>query len=117
MIGTEIGLPYTTDESLAFCASQVGTPYGYYPTAGLTWFVGAFSQTMHNHIIEPNSIYVDCVGPANPVVGIFGARSNHPGGVQALFADGSVRFVNGTVNRQHWRALGSRSGGEVVNAE
>jgi prepilin-type N-terminal cleavage/methylation domain-containing protein/prepilin-type processing-associated H-X9-DG protein len=41
------------------------------------------------------------------------ARSNHSGGVNVLFGDGSVRFVAETVNLDTWRALGSMSGGEV----
>jgi prepilin-type N-terminal cleavage/methylation domain-containing protein/prepilin-type processing-associated H-X9-DG protein len=42
------------------------------------------------------------------------ARSFHEGGVNALFMDGSVRFVRDTVPLATWRALGTRSGGEVV---
>ena len=45
------------------------------------------------------------------------ASSNHPGGVNALFADGSVRFVKNTVDPATWRALGSINGGEVVSAD
>ena len=41
------------------------------------------------------------------------SRSYHPGGVNALFGDGSVRFIKGTVNVQTWRALGTIGGGEV----
>lgn len=37
------------------------------------------------------------------------ARSYHPGGVQAALADGSVRFVSNSVNRQTWRNLGNRN--------
>ncbi len=42
------------------------------------------------------------------------ARSRHPGGVQVGMADASVRFVAQTVNLQTWKALGTRSGGEVL---
>lgn len=43
------------------------------------------------------------------------ARSRHPGGVNSLFCDGSVRFVRDTIDRDTWHALWTRSGGEVVN--
>jgi prepilin-type N-terminal cleavage/methylation domain-containing protein/prepilin-type processing-associated H-X9-DG protein len=43
------------------------------------------------------------------------ANSNHPGGVNITFADGSVRFVRDTVNYQTWWALGSRNGGENIS--
>ncbi len=43
------------------------------------------------------------------------ARSYHPGGVQALFGDGGVRFLKTTINGTVWRALGTVQGGEVVS--
>ena len=45
------------------------------------------------------------------------ADSYHPGGVNALMADGSVRFVKDSVNGQAWRALGTIAGGEVISAD
>ena len=41
--------------------------------------------------------------------------SLHPGGVNFLFGDGSVRFVTNTISPVTWVALGSRAGGEVVS--
>jgi len=43
--------------------------------------------------------------------------SQHPGGVQMGFVDGSVRFFSEDVDRVLWSALGTRRGGEVVTAE
>jgi prepilin-type N-terminal cleavage/methylation domain-containing protein/prepilin-type processing-associated H-X9-DG protein len=45
------------------------------------------------------------------------ARSKHPGGVNAAFADGSVRFVTNNVDLVTWRALGTKAGGETVNTD
>jgi prepilin-type N-terminal cleavage/methylation domain-containing protein/prepilin-type processing-associated H-X9-DG protein len=45
------------------------------------------------------------------------ASSQHPGGVNTLFADGSVKFIKNTINAVTWRALGSVQGGEVVSAD
>ena len=41
----------------------------------------------------------------------------HPGGVNTLYADGSVKFVKSTVNLQVRRALGTRNAGEVISAD
>ena len=46
-----------------------------------------------------------------------GARSLHPGGVNTLFGDGSVRFIKSTINPMTWVALGSISGGEVISSD
>jgi prepilin-type N-terminal cleavage/methylation domain-containing protein/prepilin-type processing-associated H-X9-DG protein len=45
------------------------------------------------------------------------ATSNHSGGVNACFADGSVKFIKNSINITTWWALGSRAGGEVISAD
>ncbi len=47
----------------------------------------------------------------------YGWRSKHPGGVNMVFCDGSVRFIKNTVNIFTWRALGTAQGGEVISAD
>lgn len=42
------------------------------------------------------------------------SRSRHPGGVNVLLGDASVRFVPTTVNLNTWRALGTMNGKDVV---
>jgi len=44
------------------------------------------------------------------------ASSAHPGGVNSLFADGSVRYIKDSINPITWRAVGSIAGGEVISA-
>jgi prepilin-type processing-associated H-X9-DG protein len=43
--------------------------------------------------------------------------SNHPGGVNVLFGDGSCRFIKNSVDLQTWRNLGTRNGGEVISSD
>jgi prepilin-type processing-associated H-X9-DG protein len=43
--------------------------------------------------------------------------SNHSGGVNVCFADGSVKFIKNTIALQTWWALGSRALGETVSAD
>ena len=45
------------------------------------------------------------------------ASSNHSGGVNAVFGDGSVRYVRNTVDPTVWRNLGTIAGGEVISAD
>jgi prepilin-type N-terminal cleavage/methylation domain-containing protein/prepilin-type processing-associated H-X9-DG protein len=45
------------------------------------------------------------------------ADSYHPGGVNVLLADGSVRFIKDSIDGATWRALGTMAGGEVISAD
>jgi prepilin-type processing-associated H-X9-DG protein len=45
------------------------------------------------------------------------ATSNHPGGVNVGFGDGSVKFIKDTISYQTWWGLGTRMGGEVISAD
>lgn len=106
--------PFTIDEAASNCSRLASPPSRSFPAGGLTWFVGALSQTCYNHINRPNGPNVDCVAKTSPVSGIVGARSNHPGCVHCLMCGGSVRKVVSGVDLAVWRGLGSRSGGEII---
>jgi prepilin-type processing-associated H-X9-DG protein len=45
------------------------------------------------------------------------ARSRHPGGLNVLMGDGSVKFIKDTVNLTTWRSIGSINGGEIVSSD
>lgn len=42
------------------------------------------------------------------------ARSYHTGGVQAVLADGSVRFISENIDRQNWMKLGMNKDGQSI---
>jgi prepilin-type N-terminal cleavage/methylation domain-containing protein/prepilin-type processing-associated H-X9-DG protein len=48
---------------------------------------------------------------------LVGASSNHPGGVNVSFIDGSVRFIKDSISPTTWRALATKAGGEVISAD
>jgi prepilin-type N-terminal cleavage/methylation domain-containing protein/prepilin-type processing-associated H-X9-DG protein len=54
----------------------------------------------------------DCT-PGSPMHST--ARSRHNGGVNALFCDGSVSFVNNSVTLATWQALSTINGGETFD--
>jgi prepilin-type processing-associated H-X9-DG protein len=45
------------------------------------------------------------------------ARSRHPGGVNVIFADCSLRFISNDISLAAWRAMGSINGGEALPDE
>ena len=52
--------------------------------------------------------------PNNPFQHVEDASSFHSGGVNALFGDGSVRFIRNSITPATWVGLGTRTGGEVL---
>ncbi len=47
----------------------------------------------------------------------YASRSRHPGGVNAVNADGSVHFYKNSINIGVWRAASTTRGGEVISAD
>ncbi len=111
-------LGYTgTLPSDATCAATPQSWNGY-NRRGFMWASGEARCVSYNHYYTPNARNFDCIAndPTQTyiAVGYRAARSRHTGGVNVLLADGSVRLVNESVAPQTWRALGTRTGGEVV---
>jgi prepilin-type N-terminal cleavage/methylation domain-containing protein/prepilin-type processing-associated H-X9-DG protein len=74
----------------------------------------------YSHIMTPNQKACLFQGETQPVewkTVCVGASSFHPGGVNAGFLDGSVRFVKDGVSPQTWWAIATRAGGEVIDAD
>jgi prepilin-type N-terminal cleavage/methylation domain-containing protein/prepilin-type processing-associated H-X9-DG protein len=92
--------------------------------SGACWN-GSHAGTLHfnayNHYNTPNKL--SCVaanswgGAPGGFNDIITATSNHPGGVNVCFCDGSVRFVKDTVNVQTWWSIGTRNQAEVVSSD
>jgi prepilin-type N-terminal cleavage/methylation domain-containing protein/prepilin-type processing-associated H-X9-DG protein len=75
----------------------------------------SYPDQMLGYCLYPNATNPPCVSISSS--GSFNAaRSFHPGGVNALMGDGSVRFVKDSVALITWRAAGSMQGSEVVSA-
>jgi prepilin-type N-terminal cleavage/methylation domain-containing protein/prepilin-type processing-associated H-X9-DG protein len=90
---------------------------------GYRWGWGTDGYTFINTIATPNSkLYpwgacrFGC-GNCGPDGSAFtNAQSYHSGGVNALMADGSVRFIKDSIAQNTWWSLGTRAGGEVIDA-
>jgi len=97
---------------------------------GIFWFVGVPAVEGFSTVLPPNS--PSCASGAwEDSWGVYSASSEHPGGVNVLLGDGSVRMISDAVNTGDlsrpevtsgyspygvWGALGSKSGGESVSA-
>ena len=72
-------------------ASCLSAGKGWLFNKGAAWFDGNYLNTLYNHHRSPNADAPDCITYHDP--GWKAARSHHPGGINALFADGHVAFV------------------------
>lgn len=75
----------------------------------------------YHHVLPPNSPSCWNGNPATTSDALFlyrltSASSLHRGGANVLNADGAVRFVSDSIDRQVWSALGSRNGNETRNS-
>lgn len=118
----------------ASCLATEGAN-GFYETStttvdwsGKRWCDGVPVFNAFTTVLGPNS--PSCLaGSSETDAGIFSASSHHPGGVNAGMGDGSVRFVNDTIDTGNtslpavtsgpspygvWGAMGTKDGGELV---
>jgi hypothetical protein len=73
----------------------------------------------YSHIVVPNRpacvFSNDGTTPLEDC-SMVGASSNHAGGVNVGFMEGSVKFIKETINLNTWAALATKAGGEVIDA-
>ncbi len=75
---------------------------------------------IYSHTNLPNRLacqYSDIGQDGRATITGNNASSNHPGGVNVLFMDGSVRFIKSSVNWQPWYAIATPDGGETISAD
>jgi prepilin-type processing-associated H-X9-DG protein len=108
---------------LTKCTSKYQSASGLNNARGIFWEVGANGMTLFNTIVTPNSQkyrWSACrsTGGGWPDQATYSnASSNHPGGVNVLMLDGSVKFVKDSVAQNTWWSLGTRANGEVLSAD
>jgi prepilin-type N-terminal cleavage/methylation domain-containing protein/prepilin-type processing-associated H-X9-DG protein len=78
------------------------------------------SEMVYSHTNLPNRLacqYNDQNNDGRASITAVNASSNHPGGVNVLFMDGSVRFIKSSVGYQPWIAIATPDGNETVSSD
>jgi prepilin-type N-terminal cleavage/methylation domain-containing protein/prepilin-type processing-associated H-X9-DG protein len=108
------GTSDTLDGAIEVCRSADVSNLAYQRSnAGVPWINGSAASALYKHVDVPNKR--SCYLGQNRL--LVTPSSLHPGGVNVLLCDGSVRFIKETVNVNTWRAIGTRNGGEVVSSD
>jgi prepilin-type processing-associated H-X9-DG protein len=91
---------------------------------GQLWALGERGYTLFHTIVPPSStLYAwrscgfTCANCAPEGSEFVNANSNHPGGANYGFSDGSVKFIKSSIAQQTYWAIGTRNGGETVSAD
>jgi hypothetical protein len=109
-----VGLPNNAAQAYQICqeVNPQNLAYQCFSSGG-AWLGDDNTGTAYTHVVPPNT--TDCIWLANLTFAIT-ASSGHDNGVNLVLCDGSVHFINNSINLSVWQALGTRNGGEVVGA-
>ena len=111
--------------ALAVVQDGLAGPINYQPWSvykGHTWaYTDSWQKHVYAHLLPPNSppinTYHNDTFRCEEGDGGMNPTSNHPGGVNVSFMDGSVHFIKNTVSLQTWWFMGTRGRGEIVSAD
>lgn len=94
-----------------------------YDFKGYNWMDGwCGGGGPYSHIMAPNHLSCQfptdggATKPPKEYRTMVAASSNHSGGVNMGFLDGSVRFIKDSVNLGTYAAIATKSGGEIIDA-
>ena len=120
-----LGAALPVDPAAAVALGGTATQTGH-----TEWVDGKASQTGFTSTFTPNTkvlanssgvmIDVDIVSRSeslaatSPIYGVVTSRSYHPGIVQVVMMDGSVRAIANGISRPVWHALSTREGNEAI---
>jgi len=117
------GTPAGDYQACRAAGAPTATTYHFDLPVGAYWHSTQRSTGHYRHIMPPNSWSCLSTNPPPGATvgqrnfGAYTAMSRHPGVVNTLFCDGSVKAIKSAINNQVWWALGTRAGGEVISAD
>ncbi len=106
--GSNVGANTTRPQGLAY---EV-------PSPNANMYLGDYSALPAGTNYPDTSDYRNWLNniPLYKQFGQWGFRSQHPGGVNFLFGDGSVHFLKNSINLTTYQALGTRNAGEAISS-
>jgi len=115
--------PNATKAAIAACDKAWNTKSGgsLDKQRGENWAHGCQDMTLFNTIVPPNDkqdLWTNCSFTSSGAMSnLTNSDSWHPGGVNVMMTDGSVKFIKDSINITTWWALGTRANGEVISSD
>jgi prepilin-type N-terminal cleavage/methylation domain-containing protein/prepilin-type processing-associated H-X9-DG protein len=111
--------------ALAVVQDGLANPIEYQPWSyfkGLTWeYTDSWERHVYAHLFPPNTAPINTYhnDTFRCQEGDSGMcpTSNHPGGVNVSFMDGSVHFIKNSIGLQPWWFMGTRGRGEIISSD
>ncbi|MGC8639493.1 MAG: DUF1559 domain-containing protein, partial [Isosphaeraceae bacterium] len=106
------GAPTTPNDAYQQCqAVDIMNLANQFPLfMGAPWLCG---QHIFTHVSGPNT---RSCGFFRSLRAVMPPSSRHPGGVNLLLGDGSVKWIKDSINLLVWRGIGTIAGGEILSA-
>jgi prepilin-type N-terminal cleavage/methylation domain-containing protein/prepilin-type processing-associated H-X9-DG protein len=110
---TDVTLPYQINKQ---CQAAPLTAYtNAWDWKGEYWMTHDMGRGGgYTHVMLPNQKSCEA---GSQVDGFVGSSSMHPGGVNVMMADGSVRFIKNSVSQLIWYGVATMDGGESISAD
>jgi prepilin-type N-terminal cleavage/methylation domain-containing protein/prepilin-type processing-associated H-X9-DG protein len=108
----------TDAQVMQACQVNLANPSQNWGWKGEWW--ASSGTSIYSHTVPPNRMaceYGDQAQDRRGTITAVNASSNHPGGVNMLFMDGSVRFIKSSVNYIPYYAISTPDWGEVVASD
>jgi prepilin-type N-terminal cleavage/methylation domain-containing protein/prepilin-type processing-associated H-X9-DG protein len=113
--------PYSPTTDRATCMASLPIPTATIDTQaagqGADWTRAYAFSAQYNHVMLPNTWSCATGKTSDPNNAAPSAGSRHPGVVNVLMLDGSVKAIKSTISNTAWWALGTMAGGEILSAD
>jgi prepilin-type N-terminal cleavage/methylation domain-containing protein/prepilin-type processing-associated H-X9-DG protein len=121
IVSTTFTAPYSPTTDRATCLANPPLPTATYDTqaagVGADWTRSFTFSAQYDHVMMPNTWNCATGKTSDPNYTASNAASRHPGVINVLMMDGSVKGIKSSIGNNVWWALGTMAGGEIISAD
>ena len=111
--GGSAGVARSQDAWVPYCGNSGHGDVKFSLPHGRAWITGwTLAANLYIHLMPPNARNCHLYGGEDDGSNIVTPSSSHRGGVNVLFGDGRVQFVDEAVDPPVWWSIGTRNGAE-----